>query len=303
MEILPSLAVFGLAALAASAAAADPLSIDTARGPVELDGRPAVIAAYDTAAIDTLEALGVEIAGAPDPLLVPYLQDVVAEAEGVGTLFEPDLEKLAQLAPDLIIVGGRSAAQLDSVARVAPAIDMTIPTENLVETALARVEAYGALTGHEAEAEALEGELQAKLAAARAAVEGKGNGLVILTNGPKISAYGAGSRFGWVHSAVGLPEAREGLSTQTHGEAVSFEFIAEVNPDWLLVVDRGAAIGAEGESAAQTLDNALVRETTAWKTGQVVYLDPARMYIAGGGVQALDGVLDQIEQAFDAADS
>nr|WP_172327285.1 siderophore ABC transporter substrate-binding protein [Mangrovicoccus sp. HB161399] len=297
------MAAFGLAAIVASAAAADPLTVDTARGPAELEGRPATIAAYDTAAIDTLQALGVKIAGAPDPLLVPYLQDVVAESTGVGTLFEPDLEKLAQLAPDLIIVGGRSAAQLESVARVAPAIDMTIPTEDMVATALQRIDTYGALTGHEAEAAALEAEIQSKLEAAEAAVAGKGNGLIILTNGPKVSAYGAGSRFGWIHDAVGLPQAREGLSTQTHGEAVSFEFIAEVNPDWLLVVDRGAAIGAEGESAAQTLDNALVRETKAWKNGHVVYLDPARMYIAGGGAQALTGVLDQITEAFSASDS
>ncbi len=303
MESRPFLAAFGLAALVASASSADPLTVETARGPAELDGRPKTIAAYDVAAIDTLEALGVTLAGAPDPLLVPYLQDVVAGSTGIGTLFEPDLEKLATLAPDLIIVGGRSVSQYDSVSRVATTIDMTIPTENLVATALERIDAYGAITGHEAEADALEAEIQAKLEAAEAAVAGKGNGLIILTNGPKISAYGAGSRFGWIHNAVGLPEAREGLSTQTHGEAVSFEFIAEVNPDWLLVVDRGAAIGAEGESAAQTLDNALVRETSAWKNGHVVYLDPGRMYISGGGAQALTGVLDQITEAFSASAS
>ncbi|WP_108263598.1 siderophore ABC transporter substrate-binding protein [Mangrovicoccus ximenensis] len=303
MESRPFLAAFGLAALVATSAAAQSVEIETARGPATVEANPGTIAVYDAAAIDTLQALGVEMAGVPSPLMVPYLADVSAAAQPVGTLFEPDLEKLAQLAPDLIIVGGRSVSQLDSVARVGTAIDMTIPTENIVETALARIEAYGTLTGRDAEADALEESIRTKLEAAEAAVEGKGNGLVILTNGPKVSAYGAGSRFGWIHNAVGLPEAREGLSTQTHGEAVSFEFIAEVNPDWLLVVDRGAAIDAEGESAAQTLDNALVRETNAWKNGHVVYLDPARMYISGGGAQALEGVLDQITEAFAAADS
>ncbi|MBE3638218.1 siderophore ABC transporter substrate-binding protein [Mangrovicoccus algicola] len=301
MQTRPLLAAFGLAALVAGSAAADPLSLETARGPVEVAGHPGTIVAYDTAAIDTLDALGVPLAGAPAPLYVPYLEQAVSGTPTVGTLFEPDLEALAQIAPDLIIVGGRSATQLESVARVAPAVDMTIPPDDLVGAVLARLDSYGRLTGREAQAETLEAELQQKLETARAAVAGKGNALVILTNGPKVSAYGAGSRFGWIHTALGLPQAREGLDAQTHGEAVSFEFIAEVDPDWLLVVDRGAAVQAEGESAAQTLDNALIRETKAWKNGHVVYLDPARMYISGGGVQAMTGMLDQIAEVFSAA--
>ena len=287
----------------ATPALADDITIDTAKGPAVIPAQPKTIAVYDSAAIDTLDALGVKIAGVPSPLLVPYLQDVVAGATGVGTLFEPDFEALARLNPDLIIVGGRSSAQFDAVARVAPAIDMTLPTDDLIGTALDRLAAYGALTGHEAEARALARDFTAKLDEARAAVAGKGNGLIILTNGPKMSAYGAGSRFGWIHSALDLPEARGGLTTQTHGEAVSFEFIAEVDPDWLLVVDRGRAVGAEGNAAAQTLDNALVRETRAWKAGQVVYLDPARLYIAGGGIQSMSGTLDELIAAFGASES
>jgi iron complex transport system substrate-binding protein len=72
-----------------------------------------------------------------------------------------------------------------------------------------------------------------------------------------------------------------------HGDAISFEFIAEVDPDWLIVVDRGAATGAEGPSAAETLNNPLVAGTKAAKAGQVVMLNAADLYIAGGGYQAL----------------
>ena len=39
-----------------------------------------------------------------------------------------------------------------------------------------------------------------------------------------------------------------------HGDAISHEFIAEVNPDWLFILDRGAAIGADQPSAAATLE-------------------------------------------------
>ena len=77
----------------------------------------------------------------------------------------------------------------------------------------------------------------------------------------------------------------------------SFEFIREANPDILLVIDRMAAIGQESEGARATLDNALVHETTAWKTGQVVHLSAAPIYIAGGGIQSMTRTLDEINAA------
>ena len=47
-------------------------------------------------------------------------------------------------------------------------------------------------------------------------------------------------------AALGLTEAAPGLKVDTHGAAISHEFIAEANPDWLFVVDRGVAVGEAG---------------------------------------------------------
>ena len=43
-----------------------------------------------------------------------------------------------------------------------------------------------------------------------------------------------------------------------HGQAISFEFIAQTDPDWLFVIDRDAAIGREGTSAQRMLDLSLI---------------------------------------------
>jgi iron complex transport system substrate-binding protein len=119
-----------------------------------------------------------------------------------------------------------------------------------------------------------------------------------MTNGPKVTAYGPGSRFGWVHAALDLPPAVPDVEAATHGEAVSFEFIANANPDWLLVLDRAAAIGSEDQNAKATLDNELVAGTTAWKRGQVIYLPAGDFYIAAGGVQAMSRVFTAITEAY-----
>lgn len=285
-----------LAAALWSPAGAEEVMIATAQGPVALQSPPQTVAVYDMAALDTLTALGVMPAGTIDNVTVPALRDAVIDVPPVGTLFEPDLEALANLGPDLVIVGGRSAPQLQAVAQVAPAIDMTLGTDLLAD-APARIEAYGTLFGKKAEAEALTADLEARLAALRAAAEGQGTALIVLTNGPKMSAYGRDSRFGWIFGAAGLAEAVEGLDQATHGQGISHEFIAEANPDWLLVVDRGAAIGEDGQGAEATLRSRLVEGTTAWQKGQVIYLDPAAAYISAGGYSAMTTLLDQLTKA------
>jgi iron complex transport system substrate-binding protein len=286
------------AMVAAAPVLAQTVEVETARGPIELAQMPGTIVVLDVAAVDTLDALGVMPDGITDRLYVSYLDDVAAGAEVTGTLFEPDFEAINAMQPDLIVVGGRSSEQVEPLSAIAPAIDMTILGDDHVAEVLARLDAYGSIFGKEAEAEALAQEFETKLDAANEAVAGKGTGLIVMTNGPKVSAYGAGSRFGWLHQALGLPEAVEGVDEATHGEAISFEFIRDANPDWLIVVDRAAAIGEEGARAEQTLDNALVAETTAWSEGQVVHLDSAEIYIAGGGIQSMMRALDRVTESF-----
>lgn len=286
---------FGTAALASTALA--DITAKTATGEVTLAGRPSNVAAYDVAAIDTLSALGINIAGVPNKLYVDYLIDVAADATVVGTLFEPDYEKLAILAPDLIVVGSRMSELSQPLSRIAPVLDMTITGPDILEQTRDRINAFGTVFDKADAANALISRLDDKLSVAREATEAKGNALIVLTNGNKISAFGENSRFGWIHTEVGLPLAAEGLNAKTHGQAISFEFIVDTNPDWLIVVDRGAAIGQEGAAQA-TFANPLIAETKAAKSGQIVYLSSAPIYVASGGAISVMRTLDELIAAF-----
>ncbi|MEY9532129.1 iron complex transport system substrate-binding protein [Sinorhizobium fredii] len=285
-------------ALVGGASAAD---ISTATGKISIETSPAKIAVFDIAAIDTLDALGVKIAGLPSNLYLPELAHLKDGSAIVGDIFEPNLEALSELQPDLIIVGGRSSTQVEATSQVAPTIDMTMDGDTLLQQAKDRLAAYGALFGKRAEAETAARELDAVVEKAHAAIAGKGKALIVMTNGPKVTAYGPGSRFGWVHAALDLPPAVPDVEAATHGEAVSFEFIRKANPDWLLVLDRAAAIGSEDQNARTTLDNELVAETTAWKKSQVIYLPAGDFYIAAGGVQAMSRVFTAITNAYSGA--
>lgn len=245
-------AAFGIA-LGTAAQAAD-ITVETARGPVELASVPATTAVYDIGALDTLDALGVTGLHGPNTIQIDALKDYESD---IGTLFEPDFEALNARAPDLAVTGGRTAKAFDALQKMVPAIDMSIANDTDLEQARARVTAYGALYGKEDAAAALLATLDEELEQTRAAVAGKGRALVLMTNGTKISAYGANGRFAWLYGALGLTEAVEDMKDSNHGEAVSFEFIRDVNPDWILVLDRVAAIGRTGRAPPP-------RWTTRW---------------------------------------
>ncbi|WP_424405189.1 siderophore ABC transporter substrate-binding protein [Pasteurella sp. PK-2025] len=275
------------------------VTIPTARGEVTLKRNPSPIAVFDTGSLDTLQALGVKIDAAPEALkALPYLKPTFEQAKKVGTLFEPNMEALYALKPELIIVGTRTAKKYDEVKQLAPTIDMTDSGDHLIQSALQRIDSFGKLFNKQAQAQALHQEIDNLFKATQQAVKGKGNGLIVLVNGNKISAFGIGYRLSWIHSSLGVPLADPNITGGGHGQPISFELIQKVNPDWLFVLDRLASIGKEGQSAQETLDNELVRQTTAWKKGQVIYLSSAA-YLAPGGVEQIRTDLTNIKQAFE----
>jgi iron complex transport system substrate-binding protein len=286
--------VAGLFALSTSVLAQE-ITVTHAQGDTTLPGVPAKVVAFDFAAIETLEAIGVDIVGLPGSNLPGHLAKYAGdEYAKVGSLFEPDYEALAALAPDLIIVAGRSSAAYPELAKIAPTVDLSNDWANFYDSIKANAEIVGQIFDKEAEIDALIAETDAKVEAAKAAAADAGTGLIVLTSGAEVSAYGPGSRFGFIHDTLGVTPVIEDVEAATHGDAVSFEFLLETNPDLLFVIDRDAATGSG--AAAAILDNELVAETTAWKNGDVVYIDPTRAYIVNGGLVSFGTMADQVAE-------
>lgn len=297
----------GSASVQAGSAAAEvpsgSVKVQTAHGEAVVPQNPERVAVYDLGAVDTLSKLGVKIGASVDAQRLAYLDAPLKDAVKAGTLFEPNYEALNAYNPQLIVIGSRMAKDKvsDELAKLAPTIDMTAQTDNMKESAKARIDAYGRIFGKQAEADALKAEIDKTFADAKAAAQGKGKGLVILVNAGKLSAFGPDSRLGgWIHRDIGVPAVDEAIKEGSHGQPVSFEYIKEKNPDWLFVLDRSAAIGEEGQAAREVLNNPLVAQSTAWKKGQVVYLPP-ETYLATGGAQELLNAGNLLKDVFSQA--
>ncbi|MFG1343279.1 siderophore ABC transporter substrate-binding protein [Xanthobacter autotrophicus DSM 431] len=296
------LAALALASLSLAPPARAEREVEHAKGRTRVPERPRSVLVFDVAALDTLDALGVEVAGVPGSNLPDYLARYRDKRYAkIGTLFEPDYEAVNAAAPDLIIVGPRSSAKYAELARMAPTLDLTVDPQHFVAGTRRNVALLGDLFGREAEAAALVAKIDAGITRVRKDAPAAGTVLMVMVNGGKLTAFGTGSRFGWLYDDLGLTPAATGGSAAAHGEVISFEYILKTNPDWLLVLDRDAAVGHGGQAARAALDNELVAATRAAKSGHILYLDPVRWYISAGGGAALTVMVEELATALDTA--
>ena len=274
------------------------LEIVHSKGTTAVPAQPQRLVVFDLSSLDTLDALGVKPLGVAGKIFPKHLEKYAGdEYVKVGTLFEPDYEALNAAKPDLIIVGGRSSAKYEELAKLAPTIDLSVTDNDYIGSSRKNAETIAKIFGKSELVQERLAKLTSSVESLAAQSKDAGKALVILTTGGKMSAYGPGSRFGTLHTDFGFVPAVEKLNTSRHGEPISFEFIAKTNPDWLFVVDRDAAIGEKGKSATSVLDNPLVKGTSAGQKGRIVYLDPANWYLAGGGLAALQAMADEVSSA------
>ena len=285
----------------AAPAADQKISITHAQGTAEVTKNPAKVVVLDFASLDTLDALDLEdrVVGTAQTTLPASLDEYKATPR-VGTAQEPDLEAIAKLDPDVIIISGRSAAKYAELNEVAPTIDLTSNNAKPLESLTKGVQTLGDLFDVRAKADAELAKVDAAIADAKKAIKPESNALILLTSGGKVSAFGPGARFGGlIHDVLGVPAAAPDLEASQHGQAVSFEFIAEKNPQALFVVDRDAAIGQQGSPAKQVLDNPLVARTPAWTNDKVAYLDGADWYLIGFGLDSTQRMIEAVKDTLD----
>ncbi|WP_369973825.1 siderophore ABC transporter substrate-binding protein, partial [Rummeliibacillus sp. POC4] len=273
-------------------------SSDSVKDEVKVPKNPKKVVAYDMGFLDTLDTLGVKIAGVPQDSIPTYLKKYEgSEYENVGSLKEPDFEKLATIAPDVIFISGRQASLYKEFSEIAPTVYVGLDTANYIDSFKKNTELAGQIFDKE---DQVKDELS-KIDDTIAKVQGETKdldkkSLIILGSEGKISAYGPASRFGLIHDVFGFKAADEGIEVSTHGQNVSYEYVLEKNPDIIFVVDRDAVV-AEGASAKKDIENDIVKKTTAYKESKIIYLNPEVWYLSGGGLQSVAEMAKEVESA------
>lgn len=269
-------------------------------GETEVQKNPEKVIVFDFGSLDTLDKLGIEITGVPQNNLPAYLEKYGSDDyENVGGLKEPDLETIANIDPDLIIISGRQSTMYDELSKLGDTIFLGVDNERYMDSFKENLAIIGDIFDKK-------DEVDSELATIESSIESlnekadqlDGSALIILANDDKISAYGPNSRFGIIHDVFGVPATDENIEASTHGMNVTFEYVMEENPDILYVVDRGAAVAGES-SAKQIVENKLVENTNAFKNDKIIYLDPDYWYLSGGGLSSVTEMINEITQSLD----
>ena len=228
----------------------------------------------------------------------------------LGTHREPDLEAVVAAQPTLIVNGQRFAQYHDDFVKYAPeaAILELDPREGepFGEELKRQVAVLGTVFGKEAEAEQLGADLDAAIERVTAAYNGSDTVMAVITSGGEIGyiAPGAGRTLGWTFEALDLVPALEvdDTSDDHQGDDISVEAIASSNPDWILVMDRDAAISADDPEftpASEVLESSqALAGVTAISEGNLVYM-PADTY-TNEGIQTYTEFFNAFADALEA---
>ncbi|HLR60976.1 MAG TPA: siderophore ABC transporter substrate-binding protein [Lentibacillus sp.] len=269
-------------------------------GETEVPKNPEDVVVFDYGTLDTMDKLGIEPAGVPKGSIPSYLEKYEGDDyKNVGSLKEPDFDKLAQMNPDLIIISGRQSSLYDQLQEIAPTIYLGVDTTRYMESFKENLSKIGTIFDKQDEIDQELQEIEQSIADLKEQASSSGkNALIILANDDKISAYGPSSRFGLIHDVFGIPAVDEGIEASTHGMNVSFEYVVEQDPEMLYVIDRGAVVGSES-SAKQVVENKLVKQTKAYQNDNIVYLNPDYWYLSGGGLVSVQEMVNEISKSLE----
>lgn len=268
-------------------------------GETTVNKNPKRVVVFDYGTLDSLDVLGVEgIVGVVQDGLPEYLSKFASEEySSVGTLKEPDMEKIFELSPDLIITSGRQADYYEELSKIAPTIHLVIDNENYLESFTENMNILGTIFGEEKAVEKELEKIDEAITELNQKVTEKGvNGLIALANDGAFSVYGQESRFGIIHNTFGVIPVDENIEVSTHGQKASFEYVVEKNPQYLFVIDRATVTGGTS-SAKELFENELMEKTDAYKNGNIVYLDPVIWYTATGGFTSTMKMVEEIDSA------
>jgi iron complex transport system substrate-binding protein len=285
------LAACGGASAKDSSAEPETRKVEHAMGVAEVPVEPKRVVVLDTGELDDALALGVKPVGAVRidvaTGFLSYLEDQTEGIEEVGTISEPNLEKIAALDPDLILSSTvRHEAIYDQLEAIAP----TVLAPDLGDTWKDNFLLYADALNKTDEAKVMLADFE-RDAAELGKTLGTGKTLSIVRFLPdQIRLYSDKSFTGVVLADMGLSVPEPAVGEDTYLE-ISPEQVTTAQADYLYVSTYGPETDTD---KAEVLGGPLWQRLPAVKAGEVRELNDD--LLSGIGIQAAQQILDQFEK-------
>jgi iron-siderophore transport system substrate-binding protein len=268
---------------------------------VEVPSDPQKVVTLSEPTLDAALALGVEPVGATTGRgqkgVSTYLADKAKKAEVVATVAEADMEKLAALQPDLILLDETTAvkSEVSKLQAIAPTVVTAKLNEDWKKAFTSTAEALNKTS----QADKILTDLDTDVAATKKKLGDNAGAVVSVIrwqNGaPSVVGKGVG-HVGSTLSTLGLerPTDQQGAGSG-HSEPVSLEKLSTIDGDWLFFGTLGdRADGEKAYTEAKKVPN--FSKLKAEKEGHVVVVQGSAWNSAGGPLAARI-VLDDVTKA------
>jgi iron complex transport system substrate-binding protein len=252
-----------------SAPAATKITVKDDKNEITLEKTPTKVVAISLQAIDSLIALGVKPVGVAEQGAgekIPYLGNALDGIPVVGLHSKPNLETIAALQPDLIIVDPEFSGELyPELAKIAPTLQFR---SSSVDKTMADLKAIGKALGKEAEANKFVADFEAKRKALTEKAKGKTGAkwMAIFGTTDKPGVWLPNSFVGSILTGLNAPDAYTGAPDPKYPDFayLSLEKITALNPEIFLLMSTPGKELSKGWSA-----NPAYAATTAVKNGKV----------------------------------
>lgn len=296
--LLACLLAFGLTISAVSAQDGDESADDGPRtvldfqgNEVTIDAPPQRVVGMSASITELLFAIGVTPVGTTSGMDYP---PEALDLPTFGTGYQPNLEKLAALEPDLIIANGQlNMAFIDKLQAIAPTLAIiTLTTADIP----ANMRTLGAATWHDEDAEAAALEIEDFLATIAEAVpeQETGPSVLIVVGTLDVPNYGKSDTYlGDMAALLGATNIADGRDDQGPFPGytqLSMEYILDQDPDYVFTITRGSDTPMPDDMAADPIWSAL----TAYENGQVIELDN-RLYVEAPGPRVVEAMTQLYE--------
>ncbi|MDQ8703717.1 iron-siderophore ABC transporter substrate-binding protein [Streptomyces sp. LHD-70] len=266
---------------------------------VQVPADPKNVVALSEMDLDSSLALGVKpvglTAGRGQKGAPEYL---AGEAKGipvVGAVTGPDIEKVLQAKPDVILAGQLADQQvLEQLSEIAP----TVVTVDRTKSWKKALSLTGQVLGKENEAKDFLADYDKKTAELKKNLGGNAGATVSVA---RYSAKGTAvmQQGVFISDVLGdLGFKRPGIQNdkgQGHSTPLSDEDLKQIDADWLFVGTL-ASTGKDADLFGELKDKAAYQQLDAVKDGHVTEIDGSK-WTSLGGANAAVSVLDDIEKA------
>ncbi len=267
-------------------------------GETTLKQNPERVVAIGVGIIDMLDYFGIDPIATSHDYLPNYLSQYAKPPyQAAGTLFEPDFENIYISKPDVILIGPRVAAKYDELSEIAPTVVIS-PAESgsywqstqQQWRNLAKI--FDISQQVESTIADVDKEFQSIL---KYNQQHPAKALTVMSFGGHITAFSEKSRFSSIYVDFGFIQAAENLQARRHGDAISFEFINQVDPEYLFVFDSDKLKNKHSSHTKEEFSNPLVTSTQAHQNHNILFVNMDAWYLGLGGVTATKQMVKDVK--------